>query len=354
MRPRAAVRRDTESEVDQVETVWANGVVAKMRRDFYSARTLAPGRIAQGPVLATELTQHGAPVGKAVWFEKDRLFAYALPGLVPGMIVIGSKELTSDYGGWPFTPDTTWLNVQLIATHHFKTLARAGRCGHSVRQLASRRGWPNSSCRRSRPMRQAATDCITWTVRSSAPVATITIVATPRAGAVRARGGRSGPAGRAMTVTSMRFRASPRWVVWTAAASLARAAPVEHGDQEPRARVRARRGRLPRRAWRRHHDVVDRVRRRTRAVVPELGKGRCVHARVPVRRWCRRRRDGLPGLAIAAGSFVALTFGTVRQRGWTGHNFPDRDDRGGTVRDGSSALGAWIGTEIRREVRRRR
>jgi hypothetical protein len=123
MRPRAAVRRDTESEVDEVETVWANGVVARVRRDFYSPRTLAPGRVAQGPVLAAELTQHGAPVGKAVWFEKDRLFAYALPGLVPGMIVIGGKELTSDYGGWPFTPDTTWLNLQLITTYHFKTIA---------------------------------------------------------------------------------------------------------------------------------------------------------------------------------------------------------------------------------------
>ena len=34
----------------------------------------------QGPLLVTELTLHGAPVGKAVWFEKDQVFAYALPG----------------------------------------------------------------------------------------------------------------------------------------------------------------------------------------------------------------------------------------------------------------------------------
>jgi len=33
--------------------------------------------------------------------------------------------LKANYGGWPFTPDTTWLNLQIIAAHHFKTLLAA-------------------------------------------------------------------------------------------------------------------------------------------------------------------------------------------------------------------------------------
>jgi hypothetical protein len=123
MRPRNALPRDAESEIDAVETVWADGLVARLRRDIYPRRQIAPGRVVEGPVLVTELTQYDAPAGTGVWFERDRVFAYSLPGLVPGMVVIGPQELKKDYGGWPFTPDTTWLNLQMIASRHFKALA---------------------------------------------------------------------------------------------------------------------------------------------------------------------------------------------------------------------------------------
>lgn len=123
MRPRNAARRDVEKDVDQVETVWANGVVAKASRQNYSRRQIAPGRFVEGPVLVTELTQHGTPIGTGVWFERDRVFAYTLPGLLAGAVIIGEKELKANYGGWPFAPDTTWLNLQMIAAHHFKTLS---------------------------------------------------------------------------------------------------------------------------------------------------------------------------------------------------------------------------------------
>ena len=122
MRPRGAVRRDVDNQVDEVETVWANGLVAKLSRETYSRREIAPGRFVQGPVMVTELTLHGVPVGTGVWFERDQVFAYALPGLMTGVVVIGPEHLKANYGGWPFTPDTTWLNLQIIAARHFKTL----------------------------------------------------------------------------------------------------------------------------------------------------------------------------------------------------------------------------------------
>ncbi|MCU1384876.1 MAG: hypothetical protein JWL71_3573 [Acidobacteria bacterium] len=142
MRPRDRARRIVESDVDEVETVWANGLVATMTRQVYPRRELAPGRAVQGPALVTELKQHGAPVGRAVWFERDRVFAYSLPGLVPGMVVIGEQELKNDYGGWPFTPDTTWLNLQLIAAHHFKT-------------LVAKQGFVAKACEPAKPSRLA-------------------------------------------------------------------------------------------------------------------------------------------------------------------------------------------------------
>jgi hypothetical protein len=127
MRPRSAARRDVDSDVDEVETTWANGLVARLSRRTYSRREITPGRVVQGPVLVSELTLHGVPAGTAAWFEQDQVFAYTLPGLTTGLVVIGPQELKADYGGWPFKPDTTWLNLQLIAAHHFKTqLAKQG------------------------------------------------------------------------------------------------------------------------------------------------------------------------------------------------------------------------------------
>jgi hypothetical protein len=127
MRRRGAARRDVDRDVDEVETVWANGLVAKLTRQVYSRRQIAPGRFVEGPVMVTELKLHGGSVGVGVWFEKDQVFAYTLPGLMTGMVVIAPEDLKANYGGWPFQPDTTWLNLQIIAAHHFKTqLAKQG------------------------------------------------------------------------------------------------------------------------------------------------------------------------------------------------------------------------------------
>jgi hypothetical protein len=122
MRRKGAARRNVDHEVESVETVWANGLIARLSRQNYSRRQIAPGRFVQGPVMVSQLTLDGAAVGTAVWFEHDQVFAYTLPGLMTGMVVIGPEHLKANYGGWPFTPDTTWLNLQIIAAHHFKTL----------------------------------------------------------------------------------------------------------------------------------------------------------------------------------------------------------------------------------------
>jgi hypothetical protein len=127
MRRQGAARRNVEDDVETVETVWANGLIARLSRQVYSRRQISPGHFVEGPVMISELTLHGAPVGTAVWFEKNQVFAYSLPGLMPGMVVITPEDLKANYGGWPFTPDTSWLNLQVMATHHFKTqLAKQG------------------------------------------------------------------------------------------------------------------------------------------------------------------------------------------------------------------------------------
>ena len=104
MRRKGVARRDVESDIESVETVWANGLVARLTRQTYTRRQIAPGRFVQGKVLVSELTAYGAPAGTAVWFEQDRVFAYTLPGLMAGGVAIGPEDLKANYGGWPFTP----------------------------------------------------------------------------------------------------------------------------------------------------------------------------------------------------------------------------------------------------------
>jgi hypothetical protein len=122
MRAQRAVRRDTEGEADELETVWANGLVARLEKRDLPAQELAPGRTVSGKAWVTTLTKDGVVAGHSIWFEHDQVFAYQLAGLTDGLVWIGPEHLKADYGGWPFKPDLSWLNLQTIAAHHFKTL----------------------------------------------------------------------------------------------------------------------------------------------------------------------------------------------------------------------------------------
>jgi hypothetical protein len=123
MRSSSKPRIDVEADVTEVETEWADGLTAKATRQVYERRQIAPGRFVGGPVLVSELRLHGVHVGTAVWFEQNRAYAYHLPQLMPeGMVVVFEADQVKDYGGWPIKPDTTWINLQLIGSHHLRTL----------------------------------------------------------------------------------------------------------------------------------------------------------------------------------------------------------------------------------------
>jgi hypothetical protein len=104
MRPRGVARRDVDHEVTEVVTVWPNGLTARLTRQIYSRRELAPGRVVQGPALVSALTLNGVAAGTGVWFEQDQVYAYQLPGLTNGLIYVGPEHLKRDHGGWGFTP----------------------------------------------------------------------------------------------------------------------------------------------------------------------------------------------------------------------------------------------------------
>ena len=121
MRAQAARAIDLESEVKEVETVWQDGLVARVTRSVRSRRELAPGLVLGGRTLETELTQHGVFAGSSIWFEDDKAYVFYVAGLMDKAQAVTQKVMADNFGGWTFAPDTTWMNLQLIATHHFKT-----------------------------------------------------------------------------------------------------------------------------------------------------------------------------------------------------------------------------------------
>lgn len=142
IRAHAARSGDPESDVKEVETVWQDGLVAKVTRSVRPRRELSPGLVLGGRTLETELTQHGLFAGSGIWFEEDKAYVFYLAGLMDKAQVITQKVMTENFGGWVFTPDTTWMNLQLIATHHFKTQVAksgfvAGNAGGGCRELAA-------------------------------------------------------------------------------------------------------------------------------------------------------------------------------------------------------------------------
>jgi hypothetical protein len=60
----------------------------------------------------------GVQIGSANWFVRERLLIWDIPGVTAGSL---TAEQLKAFGGWPFTPDAEWLNLQTIAFYHFKT-----------------------------------------------------------------------------------------------------------------------------------------------------------------------------------------------------------------------------------------
>ena len=118
MRRTGAARRDLERETLEVQTEWSSGLTAKTSRRKVRENNVIPGRTLGGEVLATTLSRDGADAGVVNWFPESRVLVWNLPGLTKGYI---APEHLKEYGGWPFTPDMEWLNIQIAAFHQFKT-----------------------------------------------------------------------------------------------------------------------------------------------------------------------------------------------------------------------------------------
>ena len=118
LRPRGALRRDLDGDISELHTEWANGQTATASRAA-TRRNVTTGAAARGSSLMSRLRKDNAEVGSSRWYVEERVLAWSFPGLTEGYL---DADRLKTIGGWPFTPDLAWANVQSFAFHHFHTL----------------------------------------------------------------------------------------------------------------------------------------------------------------------------------------------------------------------------------------
>lgn len=138
MRPKGAAPRDAGREIVALETEWTGGLSAQTVRKFVSHHQALPGRFVDGEALAARLIDgSGGEAGVGYWYAQSQLLVWSVPGLNTSGF-IGPEHLRANYGGWPFAPDMAWMNLQMVAFHHFKTLINTQRFVARVRTPPNR------------------------------------------------------------------------------------------------------------------------------------------------------------------------------------------------------------------------
>jgi hypothetical protein len=115
----ARAKDEEQSTVREVETEWANGLSARTVRVPTKRGEKFEGQAVQGDILVTTLMRDGVEVGLANYLTYERVFVWSIPGITEGLI--NNDHLKARFGGWPFTPDMVWMNLQTIALYHWKT-----------------------------------------------------------------------------------------------------------------------------------------------------------------------------------------------------------------------------------------
>jgi hypothetical protein len=121
LRPRGGRLRDIDREIDELRSEWTGGLAAT------TVKTAAPpgvkaGASALGNAWLSRLRKDNADVGYTRWNVEQRVLDWSYPGLTEGYL---DAARLAPVGGWTFTPDMAWTNVQSFAFHHFHSLVAA-------------------------------------------------------------------------------------------------------------------------------------------------------------------------------------------------------------------------------------
>lgn len=132
VRPRGSARRDVKNDADSIESTYQNGLVAVAARRTATHQSYLTGKSVTGPVLVTNFTQDGNHIGQTQWWPDEQTLAWSFPGLTKDEF-ISASHLKALYGGWTFTPDLAWMNVQALAFHEFGALVQQHKSANAER-----------------------------------------------------------------------------------------------------------------------------------------------------------------------------------------------------------------------------
>lgn len=119
MRPAAAARQAFERDIIALETEWTGGIRTKATRKSVKGHRALANLSVDDDVIVSRVVRDGVEIGAGNWFENSRILMWEFPNLTKGYI---SPDHLKQFGGWPFVPDMAWLNLQMMAFHHYKTL----------------------------------------------------------------------------------------------------------------------------------------------------------------------------------------------------------------------------------------
>jgi hypothetical protein len=117
IRRRGSARRDVGRQLSELHTEWAGGLSVRAVRKTAVNLNWGTDRVLNGEMLVSRLMRDGVQIGAANWFVRDQVLIWDFPGVTSGSL---TADQLQTFGGWPFTPDPEWLNLQTIAFYHFK------------------------------------------------------------------------------------------------------------------------------------------------------------------------------------------------------------------------------------------
>ncbi len=110
---------DVDAGVRLTETVWSNGLAARTMRIRTTERHEIGGHVVTGDVLATKVLKNDVEIGSANYYTGERIYSWHLQNVADGWVA--NDHLQTRYGGWPFTPDMIWMNLQTMALYHWRS-----------------------------------------------------------------------------------------------------------------------------------------------------------------------------------------------------------------------------------------
>ena len=137
IRARGAVPVDFQRETLDVHTEWPDGFAAKAARSAGQRPHPKTGAPSRGTSLESRLRRDNVEVGRSRWYPEEQVYVWSVPGLTTGYM---DAERLKDVGGWSFTPDLAWANVQTYAFHVFHTLVATQ--GFVAGGMPAPRPWP--------------------------------------------------------------------------------------------------------------------------------------------------------------------------------------------------------------------